>query len=419
MQLPDLDYQLVVTALFGGLAGAILTQVSNLLLSAWRQPKLEILFSRAEVGCVTETPVLASGKRGEQRYLRLRVRNVGRSAVHGVNVCVTSIQYFPASGAPVIFTREVLDLQRALSGEIKFDLGRGGYRFVDLFSVTQWPLDNNPAQQHGFAFERTGSARVRKAPAVAAKMLGMVAGAPDKLAGLRDRALLLLGFAGAFRRSELVALDVADIAETEAGLIVTIRHSKTDQEGKGVTIAIARGDVACPVKALREWLGAGRAAIPPDQQGGQGGSGAADGSFRCQYCQGVCGAGRIRRQHFFRALPAIWVSHVCSGQGRIDFQDDGRVPAQVGGDLAWLCARRRVVQGSRRDGAALDRTVPMKRICPNPIPWNRAFERPSRHAKSYVCTPSSPPLQNRAIRSCEPAQVEAHKRFGRSARSHL
>jgi integrase len=101
-----------------------------------------------------------------------------------------------------------------------------------------------------------GSARVRKAPAVAAKMLGMVATAPDGLAGLRDRALLLLGFAGAFRRSELVALDVADIQETETGLLVTIRHSKTDQEGQGVTIAIARGDIACPVKALRAWLDA-------------------------------------------------------------------------------------------------------------------------------------------------------------------
>jgi hypothetical protein len=53
-----------------------------------------------------------------------------------------------------------------------------------------------------------GSARVRKAPAVAGKMLGMVATAPDKLAGLRDRALLLIGFGGALRRSELVALDV-------------------------------------------------------------------------------------------------------------------------------------------------------------------------------------------------------------------
>jgi site-specific recombinase XerD len=84
----------------------------------------------------------------------------------------------------------------------------------------------------------------------------MVALAPEGLAGLRDQAILLLGFAGAFRRSELVALDVADIAETETGLLVTIRRSKADQEGEGVTIAIARGDISCPAKALREWLGA-------------------------------------------------------------------------------------------------------------------------------------------------------------------
>src|SRR6267378_2877222 len=54
----------------------------------------------------------------------------------------------------------------------------------------------------------------------------------------------------------LLALNVADIAETETGLLVTIRGSKTDQERQGVTIAIARGDVACPVKALRDWLDA-------------------------------------------------------------------------------------------------------------------------------------------------------------------
>ena len=59
----------------------------------------------------------------------------------------------------------------------------------------------------------------------------MVALAPEGLKGVRDRALQLLGFAGAFRRSELVALDVADIAETETGLLVTIRRSKTDQDG--------------------------------------------------------------------------------------------------------------------------------------------------------------------------------------------
>jgi site-specific recombinase XerC len=91
---------------------------------------------------------------------------------------------------------------------------------------------------------------------LAGKMLGMVATAPNKLAGLRDRALLLIGFGGALRRSELVALDVADIEETETGLLVKIRGSKTDQERAGATIAIAKGDNACPAKALRAWLDA-------------------------------------------------------------------------------------------------------------------------------------------------------------------
>jgi integrase len=72
--------------------------------------------------------------------------------------------------------------------------------------------------------------------------------------GLRDRALLLLGFAGAFRRSELVALDIADLEFCNNGLRVTIRRSKTDQEGLGATIAIVSGSTACPVKAVRVWI---------------------------------------------------------------------------------------------------------------------------------------------------------------------
>src|SRR5215467_12500960 len=82
-----------------------------------------------------------------------------------------------------------------------------------------------------------GVAPVRKAPAVAEIMLDMAHAAPTGIKGLRDRALLLLGFGGAFRRSELVALDIADVEETEDGFRVTIRHSKTDQEGIGTTIA--------------------------------------------------------------------------------------------------------------------------------------------------------------------------------------
>ena len=72
----------------------------------------------------------------------------------------------------------------------------------------------------------------------------------------RDRALLLLGFAGAFRRSEIVALNVADIASTREGLVITLRQSKTDQQGEGRKVGIPYGvDAAlCPVTAYREWL---------------------------------------------------------------------------------------------------------------------------------------------------------------------
>jgi site-specific recombinase XerD len=101
-----------------------------------------------------------------------------------------------------------------------------------------------------------GAAPERKAPVLAETARAMALSAPEGLKGLRDRALLLLGFAGAFRRSELVALDVADLEETEDGYRITIRRSKTDQEGHGTTIAIVRGHHACPVKAVKAWLAA-------------------------------------------------------------------------------------------------------------------------------------------------------------------
>lgn len=79
--------------------------------------------------------------------------------------------------------------------------------------------------------------------------------AAQGLAAVRDRALLLVGFSGAFRRSELVALTVADLTFSERGVAVTIRRSKTDQEGKGRTVALpAKASDDCPVRALRAWL---------------------------------------------------------------------------------------------------------------------------------------------------------------------
>ena len=85
----------------------------------------------------------------------------------------------------------------------------------------------------------------------------MVDMAADKtLRGLRDRALLLLGFAGAFRRSGLVALDTDHLTLGKDGLSIRIASSKTNQEGEGQIVAIPRvpGSPYCPVQAVRDWL---------------------------------------------------------------------------------------------------------------------------------------------------------------------
>jgi site-specific recombinase XerD len=117
------------------------------------------------------------------------------------------------------------------------------------------PTDDERVRATMRGIRRTvGSAPIKKAPATADRIRAMAPAAGARLADLRDRALLLLGFAGAFRRSELVALDVEDIEETKEGLRVMIRRAKTDQEGKGAVIAIVRGSVVCPVAAYKAWI---------------------------------------------------------------------------------------------------------------------------------------------------------------------
>jgi site-specific recombinase XerD len=103
-----------------------------------------------------------------------------------------------------------------------------------------------------------GSAVARKAPILTDDLRLMLRCLPEKLLGIRDRALLLVGFVGAFRRSELVSLDVADLKFTSEGLLVTLRRSKTDQEGAGRGVAIPHGahESTCPVRAVQAWLAA-------------------------------------------------------------------------------------------------------------------------------------------------------------------
>ena len=133
-----------------------------------------------------------------------------------------------------------------------------------------------------------------KKPALTDDIRAMLDCLPDSLLGARDRALLLLGFAGAFRRSELVGLDVQDLEFTDDGLVITLRRSKTDQEGetRKVGIPFGSGPTTCPVRALRSWLdqtaNQRRARIPFRHPPRQAATRTAYGPKRCLGDQKVC-----------------------------------------------------------------------------------------------------------------------------------
>ncbi len=101
-----------------------------------------------------------------------------------------------------------------------------------------------------------GSAPHKKTPLLREDLASVIGSLPNDLRGKRDRALLLVGFAGAFRESELVALRVEDIEFSRTGLIVTVRKSKTDQTGQGLAkvIPVLQNKTLCPVTALKVWL---------------------------------------------------------------------------------------------------------------------------------------------------------------------
>src|SRR4051794_11019993 len=101
-----------------------------------------------------------------------------------------------------------------------------------------------------------GMAQAHMKPTLTKHIREMVDHLPDSLLGVRDRALILLGYAGAMRRSELVGLDVTDLAIAEEGLVVLIRKSKTDQMGVGRKIGIPYGEhpETCPVRAVQAWI---------------------------------------------------------------------------------------------------------------------------------------------------------------------
>ncbi|HYD62840.1 MAG TPA: site-specific integrase [Noviherbaspirillum sp.] len=106
------------------------------------------------------------------------------------------------------------------------------------------------ARIHGKPKKKAKAMPVEDLERIAAHLAGL-----STLKGLRDNALLQIGFFGGFRRSELVSLDVTHVAWEADGIVITLPRSKTDQEGQGIVKAIPYGDgPCCPATALRVWL---------------------------------------------------------------------------------------------------------------------------------------------------------------------
>jgi integrase len=127
------------------------------------------------------------------------------------------------------------------------------HKAVGLESPTHHAMVTNTMK----GIRRTkGTAPEQKTPTLTDDIRAMVDATGAGIIGTRDRAMVLLGFAGAFRRSELVGLDIDDCTFGKDGLIVTLRRTKTDQDGAGRKVGIPYGSnpETCPVRTIQAWV---------------------------------------------------------------------------------------------------------------------------------------------------------------------
>lgn len=127
-----------------------------------------------------------------------------------------------------------------------------------------WPAPDSPMLHRVWGGIRRahGKPRLTKAPLLLDDLRRVLAAIPDTLTGKRDRALILVGFAGALRRSELAALELEGgegpliLAFVPEGLEVRIGRAKADQDGIGAVVAIpiGRDPTTCATAAVRVWL---------------------------------------------------------------------------------------------------------------------------------------------------------------------
>lgn len=128
-------------------------------------------------------------------------------------------------------------------------------RAMHLAAGEQHPLNQEVIDTLRGARRRNTKPQAGKKPITAAELRAMVRIQPKTAAGIRNRALLLIGFAGGFRRAELAALRLADLSFTRRGVLIVIRRAKNDQESHGRVLAIHHGKPrSCPVAALKAYI---------------------------------------------------------------------------------------------------------------------------------------------------------------------
>jgi integrase len=166
--------------------------------------------------------------------------------------------YASLSAAPQAVCDYLAELADAGKSVSTLNVAMAAIGFMHQAAKAGNPCDSAEVKTVMAGIRRTVGVRpTRKAPITLPELRKLLEGIEDDLRGQRDRAMLLVGYAGAFRRSELVAVTVADLTFFEDRLSILLPRSKTDQEGAGKTKVMPRLDSdLCPVAAIEAWIAA-------------------------------------------------------------------------------------------------------------------------------------------------------------------
>ena len=215
---------------------------------------------------------LASARGSANAYARrAKAANTRRAYMAGVRSwCAWCDQHvlpcLPASGADVAaFLAAEARRGRSVA---TIGLRRAAIRYLHLLAGCPVPTGDAQVSETLAGINREAAERNRlpakKLPVRLAVLRQMLDAMGDDLPALRDRALLLVGFAGALRRSELAAMRVEHLEECGKGLMLALPRSKGDREGRGVLVPLPFGVTElCPVRALRRWMAAAEITAGP------------------------------------------------------------------------------------------------------------------------------------------------------------